>query len=94
MASGKPVAGAAARAIPEYVREGVTGHLFDAKSSVAAAGAILKCLRAEDYEDACVRTAEAVSVVSCTSRLVDTYRVLKRDWESGRIAHGTGHIFG
>jgi len=94
LASGKPVAGANARAIPEFVHEGETGHLFDANDATAAAGAILRCLQAEGYGKACVREAEGFSVVACTSRLADAYKALKQDWDAGRIAHGTGRIFG
>jgi len=94
MASGKPVAGANARAIPEFVREGENGHLFNAKDPVAAAGAILKCLRGGGYREACLREAQRFSIVACTSRLVDSYQRLLDDWDTGRVAHGTGRIFG
>ena len=94
MASGKPVAGPDFRAVPEFVREGVNGHLFAANDPVAAAGAILKCLRGDIAAGACRETAERFSVVQCTGLLVDAYRELLRDWGSGAMPHGTGRIFG
>ena len=94
MASGKPVAGANARAIPEYVKEGVTGHLFTPNSSLSAADAILKCLKGDAFPEACRETAEMYSIPKCTERLVGAYRSLLEDWKSGVMPHGTGHLFG
>src|SRR2546426_935088 len=44
LASGRPVAGANFRAIPEFVREGESGHLFTPGNPEAAANAISRCL--------------------------------------------------
>ncbi|TLZ84238.1 MAG: glycosyltransferase family 4 protein, partial [Methanobacteriota archaeon] len=48
LASGRPVAGANYRAIPEFVREGVNGALFDPNDVAGCAAAILRCLRDRD----------------------------------------------
>src|SRR5947208_16211204 len=48
LASGRPVAGANYRAIPEFVREGVNGALFDPNDVAGCAAAVLRCLRDRD----------------------------------------------
>src|SRR5439155_1618455 len=48
LASGRPVAGANYRAIPEFVREGVNGALFEPNDVRGCASAMLRCLREPD----------------------------------------------
>ena len=77
LASGRPVAGANFRAIPEFVREGVNGHLFEAGDVHGAADAILQCLRERDVLGASAReTALPYSVAACTRRLEGVYQRL------------------
>jgi len=72
MASGRPVAGMRARAIPEFVQEGKNGCLFDEDS---CAEAIARCLsRAESMRISAVATAREYSVDSCTARLEKAYK--------------------
>ena len=77
LASGTPVAGANYRAIPEFVREGVNGALFDPQDPAACAGAIQRCL---DERDAMREAARAsvipYSVDRCTRRLEGVYERL------------------
>ena len=74
LASGRPVAGANFRAIPEFVRDGVNGALFDPSSPRACADAVLRCLDARDAmrEDA-RESALPYSVARCTNRLEGLY---------------------
>jgi len=77
LASGRPVAGANFRAIPEFVREGVNGALFDPSSPRACADAILRCLDARDAMGEAARdTALPYSVARCTHRLESLYERL------------------
>jgi len=77
LASGCPVAGANYRAIPEFVRDGVNGALFDPTDVRDCANAILKCLRDRDaMHDAARETALAYSVERCTRRLERVYETL------------------
>src|SRR5256712_1509453 len=48
LASGRPVAGANYRAIPEFVREGVNGALFEPNDVRGCAAPALPCLRKSD----------------------------------------------
>jgi 1,2-diacylglycerol 3-alpha-glucosyltransferase len=71
MASGRPVAGMRARAIPEFVQEGKNGCLFDEDS---CAEAIMRCLsRAESMRISALATAREYSVDACTARLEGAY---------------------
>ncbi|TET89093.1 MAG: glycosyltransferase family 4 protein [Methanomassiliicoccales archaeon] len=74
MASGKPVAGIRYRAIPEFVKEDVTGYLFDPDDTEGCADAIEKAL---DHHDGIVQNArtmaEGYSIKTCTKKLIDMY---------------------
>jgi 1,2-diacylglycerol 3-alpha-glucosyltransferase len=94
LASGKPVAGADARGIPEFVTDGVTGHLFRPNDPVDAAEAIVRCLGRDDFRPACRDVAERFSLEKCTRQQVAAFQALRRDWDSGAIRHGTGRVFG
>jgi len=77
MASGKPVAGANFRAIPEFVREGWNGALFPPGDVPSAAAAIERCLRDRDALGRNARTvAEAHTVEDSTRKLVQMYERL------------------
>lgn len=77
LASGKPVAGADFRAIPEFVHDGVNGHLFDPNDVRGCADAILRCLDARDGMAAAAReSALPYSVERCTRRLERVYERL------------------
>src|SRR2546425_328273 len=74
LASGRPVAGANYRAIPEFVREGVNGALFEPNDVRGCAAAILRCLREPDgMHEAARETALRFSVERCTRRLERVY---------------------
>jgi len=74
LASGRPVAGANYRAIPEFVREGVNGALFEPNDVRGCAAAILRCLREPDgMREAARETALRFSVERCTRRLERVY---------------------
>src|SRR3989454_168371 len=74
LASGRPVAGANYRAIPEFVREGVNGALFEPNDVRGCASAMLRCLREPDgMHEAARETALRFSVERCTRRLERVY---------------------
>ncbi len=74
MACGKPVAGANYRAIPEFVKNGQNGYLFNPDSSRNCAEAIVKCLEEDpDLKIGARSTAEMYSIEKCTRRLVKVY---------------------
>ncbi len=77
LASGKPVAGADFRAIPEFVHEGVNGHLFDPNDPKGCADAVLACLDERDRLAGPAReSALPYSVARCTERLERVYERL------------------
>ncbi len=74
LSSGRAVAGANFRAIPEFVRDGVNGALFSPTDIVGCADAILRCLRDRDgMREAARNTALSYSVARCTRRLEGVY---------------------
>jgi len=74
LASGRPVAGANFRAIPEFVREGVNGALFDPDDAKDCAEGILRCLSRRDAMGQSARdTALPYSIARCTRRLEHLY---------------------
>lgn len=77
LASGRPVAGANYRAIPEFVRDDVNGALFPPGDVRACAAAILRCLDRRDAMGSAARTsALPFSVARCTRRLESLYERL------------------
>jgi 1,2-diacylglycerol 3-alpha-glucosyltransferase len=73
MASGTPVAGMRARAIPEFVREGKNGCLFDESN---CAEGIRRCLaRADTMKMDCIASAREYSIDACSARLEKTYGI-------------------
>lgn len=71
LASGTPVAGMRCRAIPEFVREGKNGCLFDEAS---CAEGIMRCLsRSRSMKMDAVASAREYSVEACTKRLEAAY---------------------
>src|SRR5438445_7305395 len=74
LSSGKPVAGANSRAIPEFVEHGRNGYLFNPDSPREAARAVLMSLEHRDeMKDAARETALAFSVDAGTRRLETVY---------------------
>lgn len=74
MATGKPVAGAQFRAIPEFVKDGVNGYLFPPGDASGAADAIRKCLGSRDALGRNGRiTSEGFTVEATTRRLLRVY---------------------
>ncbi len=74
MACGKPVAGANYRAIPEFVKDGFNGYLFEPDNPRDCAEAIVGCLEeAPDMRPGARATAEQYSVDKCSRRLVKVY---------------------
>jgi 1,2-diacylglycerol 3-alpha-glucosyltransferase len=77
LASGRPVAGANYRAIPEFVTEGVNGALFDPNDVRGCAAALIRCLRDRDgMQEAARDVALTYSVERCTRRLEQVYERL------------------
>jgi len=84
MASGTPVAGIRSRAIPEFVKEGKNGCLFDETSCTDA---IRRCLsKANSMKMEAVATAMGFSIDTCTAKLEKTYdlaaEIMKNDLEN------------
>lgn len=84
LASGTPVIGARYRAIPEFVREGWNGCLFNHED---CEGAIQRCLDRRDSMmlDA-VSSARLYSVDACTGRLEEAYAL------AGKVAERIGIV--
>ena len=77
LASGTPVAGANYRAIPEFVRDGVHGALFDPADVRSCAAAIVRCLKDRDRMGEVARdSALPFSIERCTRRLEQVYERL------------------
>ena len=77
LASGRPVAGANFRAIPEFVTNGINGALFPPTDAKACADAILRCLDGRDTMRGAARaSALPFSVARCTARLEHLYERL------------------
>ena len=71
MASGTPVVGIRRRAIPEFVKDGENGCLFEEDS---CAEAITRCLEeGASYRDSALRTAGEYSIDRCTTMLEGAY---------------------
>ncbi|MBE0518983.1 MAG: glycosyltransferase [Thermoplasmata archaeon] len=84
MASGTPVAGIRSRAIPEFVKEGKNGCLFDETSCTDA---IRRCLsKANSMKMEAVAMAMGFSIDTCTAKLEKTYdlaaEIMKNDLEN------------
>ncbi|MFH0816118.1 MAG: glycosyltransferase [Methanobacteriota archaeon] len=76
MASGLPVAGINFRAIPEMIKDGENGYLFD-ESSEGCAAAICRALDApENIKQKALETAGRFEERACTKMLVETYEEL------------------
>lgn len=79
LASGRPVAGANYRAIPEFVRDGENGSLFDPWDVRGCAAAMERCLGERDRMAVAAReTALAFSAERCAGRLEGVYARLLR----------------
>jgi len=77
LASGRPVAGANYRAIPEFVQDGVNGALFEPNDVRGCAEAILRCLKQRDeMRDPARESALPFSIERCTRRLEHVYERL------------------
>jgi len=75
MACGKPVAGANFRAIPEFVKDGVNGYLFEPDDVNDCSDAILRCLEnIPELREGARITAEKYSVENCARSLVKVYQ--------------------
>ncbi|UCE44900.1 MAG: glycosyltransferase [Methanobacteriota archaeon] len=71
MASGTPVAGMDCRAIPEFVKDGYNGCLFDADT---CADGIRRCLDgADEFRENAIETASRYSTDACSERLEKAY---------------------
>jgi 1,2-diacylglycerol 3-alpha-glucosyltransferase len=76
MASGLPVAGINFRAIPEMIRDGENGYLFD-ETSEGCAGAICRALDApRGLRTKALETAGRFEQGACTKLLIETYEEL------------------
>jgi 1,2-diacylglycerol 3-alpha-glucosyltransferase len=77
LSSGRPIAGANFRAIPEFVHEGENGFLFDPTDTHGCAEAVLRCLgRRDELRGPARESALPFSVANCTRRLEDVYERL------------------
>ena len=76
MASGKPVAGMRSKALPEIIKEGENGYLFD-DDAKSCADAFERAIDDKSGVSAGARrTAEGFSLEHCTGQLVNLYREL------------------
>ena len=84
MASGLPVAGANYRAIPELVKNGKNGSLFDPFDSQDCAKAIIKTLDKDSrIQKQAYKTVEVHSIERVVDRLIELYEEmveLRRKW--------------
>ena len=71
LASGLPVAGANYRAIPEYVRDGANGALFDPSDVRGCADAMARCLRDGDAMRDAARATALDHSVERSARLLE-----------------------
>jgi len=77
MASGKCVAGVRFRAIPEFVKEGETGFLFEPDNPFDCSRAIIRALDSGDgLRKHARQMAERYSIGMCTEKLVSFYETL------------------
>ncbi|MFQ5883488.1 MAG: glycosyltransferase [Thermoplasmata archaeon] len=77
MATGKCVAGVNYRAIPEFVKDGETGFLFEPDNPFDCSRAIIRVLDGNDGLKSHARQmAERYSIRRCTERLVSFYEAL------------------
>lgn len=77
MATGRCVAGANFRAIPEFVKDKYTGHIFDPDDEEDCAEALLASLGGEERICTSARmTAENYSIDNCSRRLLEVYESL------------------
>lgn len=74
MATGLPVAGARALAIPDFVKEGYNGYLFSPKDVKGCTAAILKTVSdRKRLRKGAIETARKHSLEECTDALVRVY---------------------
>lgn len=77
MATGKCVAGVNFRAIPEFVKEGETGFLFEPDNPFDCSRAVIRALEFNGgLKTETRRMAERYSVETCTEKLVKFYETL------------------
>jgi 1,2-diacylglycerol 3-alpha-glucosyltransferase len=76
MASGKPIAGMRSKALPEIIREGENGYLFD-DDQKSCADALDRAINdRSDVSAGARRTGLEFSLDKCTAKLVDLYKHL------------------
>ena len=76
MASGKPIAGMRSKALPEIIREGENGYLFD-DDPISCADALERAINdRSDVTASARRTAQEFSLDKCTAKLVGLYKHL------------------
>jgi 1,2-diacylglycerol 3-alpha-glucosyltransferase len=84
MASGLPIAGANYRAIPELVRDGENGYLFNAFDPEDCADAVIKTLNADTkLRKNAIKTVQPHSIEQTTDRLIELYQEmieLRKKW--------------
>lgn len=82
LASGTPVAGIRYRAIPEFVKEGKNGCLFDQET---CAQAIERCLvRADSMMISAVSSAREYSIDACSAKLEKVYEKASEILQRGK----------
>jgi 1,2-diacylglycerol 3-alpha-glucosyltransferase len=75
MASGLPVAAANYRSLPEIIKDGENGFLFDPTNDRECANSIMKAIEAENsIKENARKTAEKYSIAKCTDRLISVYK--------------------
>jgi len=76
MASGKPIAGMRSKALPEIIKEGENGYLFD-DDPKSCADALDRAINdRSDVSAGARRTAQEFSLDKCTAKLVSLYKHL------------------
>jgi 1,2-diacylglycerol 3-alpha-glucosyltransferase len=96
MACGTPVAGADYGAIPDFVKDGYNGYLFDANSASECAETIIKALhnKSSAMRRNARKTAERYSVQRCTDALLAAYGEAALEHERRGSAGMGQRIFG
>lgn len=79
MATGLPVAGARALAIPDFVKDGYNGYLFSPRDVRGCAEAIVKTIKdRKRLRKGAIETARKHSLKECTNALVSIYESIVR----------------
>ncbi len=88
MAVGTPVAGINYRAIPDFIKDGKNGYLFDDSPESCAAAALRAADAPESIIKAGIETAKHYSTRLCAQRLLKLYEEVMEDYKKKRTNGG------